>query len=75
MAEKLKIDLKEIQETLLLPLWGRAVESKKENPRLTDTKAVEIIDRIDYDFSRIEQNVSWPGWPGVCMWTGQSGIL
>ena len=59
MVEKLKIDLKEVQETLLLPLWGRVVESKKVNPRLTDRKAVEIIDRIDYDFSRIAQNVSW----------------
>jgi O-methyltransferase involved in polyketide biosynthesis len=59
MAEKLKIELKEIQETLLLPLWGRAVESQKENPRLTDRKAVEIIEQIDYDFSRITQNISW----------------
>jgi O-methyltransferase involved in polyketide biosynthesis len=59
MAEKLKTELKEIQETLLLPLWGRAVESQKADPRLTDKKAVEIIEQIDYDFSRIAKNISW----------------
>lgn len=34
-----------------MPLWARACETKKERPLLTDSKAVEIIDSIDYDFS------------------------
>ena len=59
MSEKVQVKLGKIQETLLLPLWGRAVESRKEKPRLVDTKAVEIIDRIDYDFSAIAKNISW----------------
>ncbi len=50
MAEKYKLQPGTIQETLLLPLWGRAYESQRKQPRMTDPKAVEIIERIDYDF-------------------------
>lgn len=57
--EKIKVELEEVQKTLLLPLWGRAVESQKEDPRLVDKMAVEIIDKIDYDFTTITKNISW----------------
>ena len=53
-----KIALTGVQETLLLPLWGRAFETKKEKPLLVDKEAVKIIDQIEYDFSRIEQRVN-----------------
>jgi O-methyltransferase involved in polyketide biosynthesis len=59
MVEKIRIELGKVQETLLLPLWGRAVESQKKEPRLIDRMAVEIIDKIDYDFSRITGNISY----------------
>ena len=64
MGDKLKIEKGTIQETLLLPLWGRAAESAKDEPRLVDEKALEIIERIDYDFSEIEQTqaMSQHGW-------------
>ncbi len=39
----MKIDLKDVQKTLLLPLWGRAKLSKMGNPVLNDPKAVEIV--------------------------------
>jgi O-methyltransferase involved in polyketide biosynthesis len=59
MGEKIKIELGKVQETLLLPLWGRAVESQKKAPRFVDKKAVEIINKIDYDFSVISGNIRW----------------
>ncbi len=64
MSEKFNIKKGSIEETFLLPLWGRAYETKKKQPRLVDTKAVEIINQIDYDFSNIEktQSVSQHGW-------------
>lgn len=40
------------QETLLVPLWARAVESDRENPILIDPRAREIVKSIDYDFTR-----------------------
>lgn len=58
MSEDKKICLGTVQETLLLPLWGRAIETQKENPLLIDKVAVSIIKDIDYDFSRIEKNIN-----------------
>jgi len=65
MSEKITISTGNVQETLLLPLWGRAMETGKEKPRMIDNKAVEIMDRLDYDFSVITKNlnpVSQLGW-------------
>ena len=64
MEPKIKIKKGTVQETLLLPLWGRAYEMQKSNPRLIDESAVEIIKNIDYDFSDIEktQAMSQHGW-------------
>jgi O-methyltransferase involved in polyketide biosynthesis len=46
-----------VQKTLLLPLWGRAVETRKREPLLVDRAAVEIIGKLDYDFSTIAANI------------------
>ena len=67
MSEKMKINLGDVQKTLLLPLWGRAVETKKKEPLLVDRTAVEIMDTIDCDFSAITRNlseISQLGWIG-----------
>ncbi|ORX84815.1 O-methyltransferase domain protein [Anaeromyces robustus] len=50
-----KIELGEVQETLLIPLYCRAIESKKKNPKIKDEEAVQLIDKIDYDFSKFKQ--------------------
>jgi O-methyltransferase involved in polyketide biosynthesis len=47
-----------VQKTLFLPLWGRAFESKKEKPLLVDQTALEIIEKVDYDFATLTQNIS-----------------
>ncbi len=48
-----KIVLTEEKETLLVPLFGKAIENKKKEPILTDKKAVEIINQINYDFNSL----------------------
>jgi O-methyltransferase involved in polyketide biosynthesis len=35
-------------------LYGKAIETQKKNPILYDTKAVEIIKKIDYDFKSLK---------------------
>jgi O-methyltransferase involved in polyketide biosynthesis len=55
---KVHIELQNVQETLLLPLWGRAVETRKRKPLLLDETAAGIIGRIDYDFSTIAANIN-----------------
>ncbi len=56
--ENSKLNLNNVQETLFLPLWGRAVESHKKKPLLYDDKALSIIRSIPYDFSVISKNIS-----------------
>lgn len=58
MNKEDKMELGSVQETMLLPLWGRAVETKKSHPLLIDNTAVTITDSIPYDFSVIAKNVS-----------------
>jgi len=52
------LNLGYVQETLMMPLWGRAFETMKEKPLLVDNKAVEIVKNISYDFSTISKNIS-----------------
>lgn len=47
------ITLDKEKETLLVPLYGKAMETEKKNPILTDSKAVEIVNEIDYDFKSL----------------------
>ncbi|HUI30823.1 MAG TPA: class I SAM-dependent methyltransferase [Candidatus Acidoferrales bacterium] len=58
MTEKTSVRLGDVQKTLLLPLWGRAVEAMKVRPLLVDRTATGIIDKIDYDFSTLTKNIS-----------------
>lgn len=58
MSDKLSTNLGDIQKTLLLPLWGRAVETQKQKPLLLDHTAAQIMKKIDYDFSEIEKSLS-----------------
>ena len=45
------------QETMLLPLWGRARTRQTCPDLLVDPHAEEIIARLDYDFSKIEKSM------------------
>ncbi len=58
MTEKVKIELGNIQKTLLLPLWGRAEETQKKEPLLVDITAVEFVGKIDCDFSAMSKDLS-----------------
>ncbi|MEM8967031.1 MAG: class I SAM-dependent methyltransferase [Bacteroidota bacterium] len=55
------VQLGEVQETLLIPLYGRAVASRSPKSVLHDTKAQEIVDQLDYDFSLMEGQPSLQG--------------
>lgn len=54
---KIKVDLQNVHETLLLPLWGRAEEAKMKESVLNDRKAAELIGMIDYDFSKFHSQI------------------
>src|SRR3712207_1340454 len=50
--EKRKSTLTQIPATMLTTLWAKAVETDRPDALLHDAKAREIIEQIDYDFSR-----------------------
>ena len=43
-----------IAETLLIPLYMRALQSQRVNPIIADPWAVELVRQIDYDFSKFD---------------------
>lgn len=50
--EKEKITLKGVNETLFVPLYARALESRKPDHLFYDATAVKVIDALDYNFEK-----------------------
>ncbi|NJK52535.1 MAG: hypothetical protein HC936_06365 [Leptolyngbyaceae cyanobacterium SU_3_3] len=44
-----------VAETLMIALYARAVETQRPETILSDRKAVEIAEGLDYDFSKYEK--------------------
>lgn len=44
-----------VAETLMITLYARAIETQRPDPILSDRKAVEIAEHLDYDFSKYEK--------------------
>ena len=66
---KIKVELGDIQKTLFMPVWARAVETRKTNPFLVDRTAVEIIGSVDFDFTMMYDNIpeiSQVSWVARC---------
>jgi len=49
MAEPVKVELGTVQQTLFIPLAGRARESARKHPLIRDPKAAEIMAAVDFD--------------------------
>ena len=43
-------------ETMLQSFYARAKYSRKKNAKFYDAKAIELVDKIDYDFSKAEKD-------------------
>jgi len=55
MDYKLPLDrLKGVPKTLLIPLRGRYLETKRVNGIVSDPKSVEIVDSLEHDFAACE---------------------
>jgi O-methyltransferase involved in polyketide biosynthesis len=55
VRSKIEAQLGDIQETLLIPLWSRAVELQHPDPILRDQKSAEIMQAIDYNFDKFAE--------------------
>lgn len=43
-----------VAETLLIPLYMRAKENRRKNPILCDKLAEQLVENIEYDYSRFD---------------------
>ena len=51
--EKISLKLQDdIADTLLITLYAKSVETQKKNPLINDRTACELVEKIDYDFSK-----------------------
>lgn len=57
------IKLDGVMETLLITLFIRAKDAKSSSPVINDKKAVDIVNKIDYDFSKFDS--AWASYYGV----------
>ena len=48
------IQLSGVSETLLISLYSRYLEDRRDDAIIKDAKAVEIVERLDYDFTRFK---------------------
>lgn len=55
MSESKSLTLGGVPETLLIPLYNRAMESQRPDAMVKDDKAVELVTKMPLDFSRIRQ--------------------
>jgi O-methyltransferase involved in polyketide biosynthesis len=71
MSKKISLEkLKGVPRTLLLPLRGRYLETRKHNGIIKDPKSVEIFDSVDHDFHKDELP-----WLGQVMFSIRTEIL
>jgi O-methyltransferase involved in polyketide biosynthesis len=61
MDEKVKPILNGTAETMLQSFYARAQYSKKKHHKIYDAKAVEIVERIDYDFTSAGKDTTMSG--------------
>jgi O-methyltransferase involved in polyketide biosynthesis len=51
-------ELQEVSETLLITVYLRNLETKREDGIIKDNKSVEIVDSINYDFSKFDSQLN-----------------
>ena len=54
--DKIKVSMGAVPETMLQTMYARAKESQKPDAVIHDEKAVEIIQKLDYDFSLADKD-------------------
>lgn len=63
----MSLKLSGVTETLLIPLWARAVETQRTDPLIIDNRAVEMVQAIEYDFAKF--NKTWLSQTGIAIRT------
>lgn len=56
--EREKLFINGVPETMLQTMYARAKETKKKNAVIHDDKAVEIVEKLDYDFALADKDAA-----------------
>ena len=56
--EKYKIEKDSVQETLIIPLYGRRLCSQRFPGLYQDSTAAMLMEKVDYDFSPLERQAN-----------------
>ena len=48
---KEKVNVTGVPETMVQTLYARAKETRRQNAKIKDEIAVELVEKLDYDFS------------------------
>lgn len=62
MGDKVRIVPGSVQETLIIPLYGRKICSERFAHLYTDTSAARLCARLDYDFSDLDAHAKSTFW-------------
>lgn len=62
MADKIRIVPGSVQETLIIPLYGRKLCSERFPSLYTDTSAARLCAQLDYDFSELDARAKSTFW-------------
>jgi methyltransferase (TIGR00027 family) len=55
MSETINQNLSDVAETLLIPLYARAMESQRPDAMMKDEKAVALVTQKSFDFTEVRQ--------------------
>ena len=50
------MNLEGVEKTMLLTLFAKAKHSQQKNHKFYDSKAIEVMSKVDYDFSIAEKD-------------------
>ena len=53
---KEKVNVTGVPETMVQTLYARAKETKKQNAKIKDEIAVELVEKLDYNFSKADKD-------------------
>lgn len=62
MADKVRIVPGSVQETLIIPLYGRKICSERFGGLYSDTSAARLCERLDYDFTELDKHAKSTFW-------------
>jgi O-methyltransferase involved in polyketide biosynthesis len=61
MEEKIRPELNSTAETMLQSFYARAMYAQSKKPKFYDAKAIEIVSKLDYDFSAAKKDNTMSG--------------